>query len=93
VRRLLSWSLRCGVSAIPGPAESTVMLWHVENASPAFSSMRRPFFTRGCSHSLTTQLAGLLYPSGELSFIESVVLVNVEVAHFLVLGLAGGRRT
>src|SRR5882757_3464680 len=35
------------------------------------------------------QLAGLLHPSGELSFVDLVVLVDVEVAHFLLLGLAG----
>ena len=35
-------------------------------------------------------MAGLLHPSGELSFVELVVLVDVEVAHFLLLGLAGG---
>jgi hypothetical protein len=33
----------------------------------------------------------LLDPSGELRFVEPVVLVDVEVAHFLLLGLAGGR--
>jgi len=36
------------------------------------------------------QFAGLLHPSGELSFIELVVLVDVEVARVLALGLAGG---
>src|SRR5205823_5803540 len=45
------------------------------------------------SHSLAGQLAGLLHPSGELSFVELVVLVDVEVAHFLLLGLPGGDRT
>jgi hypothetical protein len=30
-------------------------------------------------------LAGLLHPSGELSFVELVVRMDVEVAHFLVL--------
>jgi hypothetical protein len=43
------------------------------------------------SEGFTRQLAGLLHPGGELSFVELVVLVDVEVAHFLVLGLAGGR--
>src|SRR5947208_9951536 len=45
-----------------------------------------------CSHPFAGQLAGLLHPGGELSFVELVVLVDVEVAHFLLLGLAGGDR-
>jgi hypothetical protein len=46
------------------------------------------------SQSFAGQLAGLLHPSGELSFVELLVLVDVEEAHFLLLGLAGrsGRR-
>ncbi len=47
----------------------------------------------GRSHSFAGQLAGLLHPSGELSFVELVVLVDVEVAHVLLLGRAGGDRT
>src|SRR5919106_4192108 len=47
----------------------------------------------GRSHSFAGQLAGLLHPGGELSFVELVVLVDVEVAHVLLLGLAGGKRT
>ena len=42
------------------------------------------------SQSFAGQLAGLLHPSGELSFVELLVLVDVEVAHFLLLALAGG---
>ena len=45
--------------------------------------------TGRCSHSFAEQLAGLLHPNGELSFVERIVLVDVEVAHFLLLGLAG----
>ena len=44
----------------------------------------------GRSHSFAGQLAGLLHPSGELSFVELVVLMDVEVARVLALGLAGG---
>src|SRR5216117_3722608 len=47
----------------------------------------------GRSHSFAGQLAGLLHPSGELSFVELVVLVDVEVARVLALGLAGGDGT
>src|SRR5262245_56050304 len=47
----------------------------------------------GRSQSFAGQLAGLLHPSGELGFVELVVLVDVEVAHFLLPGLAGGKRT
>src|SRR5712692_6852932 len=43
----------------------------------------------GRSHSFAGQLAGLLHPGGELSFVELVVLVDVEVARVLALGLAG----
>src|SRR4030081_3848130 len=46
----------------------------------------------GRSHSSAGQLAGLLHPSGELSFVELVVLMDVEVARVLALGLAGGNR-
>jgi hypothetical protein len=35
----------------------------------------------------------LLYPINELSFIELVVLVDVEIPHVLVLGLARRERT
>src|SRR6266852_8814410 len=45
------------------------------------------------SHSFAGQLAGLLHPSDELSFVELVVLMDVEVARVLALGLAGGDRT
>src|SRR6266852_9061680 len=45
------------------------------------------------SHSFAGQLAGLLHPSGELSFVELVVLMDVEVARVLALGLAWGDRT
>src|SRR6476620_2738695 len=44
------------------------------------------------SHSYTRQLAGLLHPGGELSFVEFGVLVDVEVADFLLLGFAGRER-
>src|SRR5262249_31411786 len=39
------------------------------------------------------QLAGLLHPSGELSLVELFVLVDVEVADVLVLGLTRWDRT
>jgi hypothetical protein len=41
-------------------------------------------------HSFARQLAGLLHPSGELSFVELVVHMDVETARVLTLGLAGG---
>lgn len=41
-----------------------------------------------CSHSLAGQSAGLLHPGGELSFVELVVLMDVQVTHFLLLGFA-----
>src|SRR5436305_1062258 len=47
----------------------------------------------GRSHSFAGQLAGLLHPGGDLRFVERVVLMDVEVAHFLLLGIARGERT
>src|SRR5947208_1538321 len=47
----------------------------------------------GRSHAFAGQLAGLLHPSGELSFVELVVLMDVEVARVLALGFARGDRT
>jgi len=44
----------------------------------------------GRSHAFAGQLAGLLHPSGEPSFVELVVLMDVEVARVLALGFAGG---
>jgi len=47
----------------------------------------------GGSHLFAGQLAGFLHPSGDLSFVELVVLVDVRIAHFFLLGLAGRDRT
>src|SRR5205823_9713495 len=44
------------------------------------------------SHSFAGQKARLLHPIGELSFVELVVLVDVEVAPVLALGLTGWDR-
>ena len=44
--------------------------------------------TPTASEDLTRQLAGLLHPVRELGLVELVVLVDVEVAHVLLLGLA-----
>ncbi len=35
----------------------------------------------------------MLHPGGELSFVELVVLMDVEIAYFLLLGPAGRDRT
>src|SRR5947207_13272363 len=45
------------------------------------------------SHSFAGQKARLLHPSGELRFVELVVLVDIEVAPLFALGLAGRDRT
>src|SRR5436190_15704446 len=50
------------------------------------------FFT-GRSHSFAGQLARLLHPTGELSFVKLVVRMDVEVARVLALGSAGRDRT
>src|SRR5262245_20966208 len=47
----------------------------------------------GRSHLFSGQSARLLHPSGELRFVNLIVLVNIEVAHFLLLGLARRDRT
>lgn len=44
--------------------------------------------TAYCSELFAAQLAGLFHPLGELNFVERVILVDVEVAHFFMLGLA-----
>ena len=44
----------------------------------AISRHRLTKRTDGRSHSFAGQLAGLLHPSGELSFVELVVLMDVE---------------
>jgi quinol monooxygenase YgiN len=46
----------------------------------------------GRLHSFAGQLAGLFHPSGELGFVE-LVLIDVEVAHVLVLGRSRRERT
>src|SRR5690606_14631318 len=43
-------------------------------------------------HPLARQAAGLLHPVEELRLVEGPVLVDVEVAHLGVLGLAGRHR-
>lgn len=45
-----------------------------------------------CSRQPAGQLAGLFYPTCELGFVEFVVFVDVEVADFFLLGLAGWDR-
>src|SRR5438270_2358 len=47
----------------------------------------------GRSHLSAGQLAGLLHPGGELSFIEQVILTDVEAARVLARGFAGRYRT
>src|SRR5262245_60950532 len=44
------------------------------------------------SHSFTGQLAGLLHPIDELRLAQLIVLVDIEIAHILLLGAAGGKR-
>src|SRR6476646_8027400 len=44
------------------------------------------------SHPLPRQFARLLHPIRELRLVKHFVLSDVEVAHFLLLGLAGRKR-
>src|SRR5687767_13777819 len=64
----------------------TVIAFAPGATGPAGATGRR-------SQSLAGQLTGLLHPGVELSFVEPFVLVDVKVAHLLVLGLAGWDRT
>jgi hypothetical protein len=75
------------------PSFSTIRIGNgLATFAAVFGARNAPSAPRtGRSHSFAGQLAGLLHPSGELSFVELVDLVDVEVAHFLLLGLAGGR--
>src|SRR5262245_11490417 len=72
---------------------------HTVGAGPRCSEVRRRLesshsgIRAGRSHSLAGQLAGLLHPSGELSFVDLVALVDVKVPHVLLLGLDGGEWT
>src|SRR4051794_1891622 len=45
------------------------------------------------SHFFAGQFAGLLHPGDDLSFVELVGFVNVEVAHFFLLRFAGRHGT
>jgi hypothetical protein len=58
--------------------------------SITFSSQKAPIAEKYVG---SRQSAALLHPTGELSFVEFVVLVDVEVARVLALGLAGRDRT
>jgi hypothetical protein len=76
------------------------ILFFLKRAAPSFlfpgrsgDRSRHTHVHTASSHSFAGQLAGSLHPGGELSFVEQVVLMDVEVAHFLLPGLAGGDRT
>ena len=74
-----SFALRRPIGLVTSASDGTV--------SPSARDLRT-----GRSQSFAGQLAGLLHPTNELSFVELLILADVEVAHFLVLGLAGGKR-
>jgi hypothetical protein len=63
------------------------------NGRPRSLRRSRTHLATSRSHSCAGQLAGLLHPGGELSFVELVVFVDVEVAHVLVLGRSRRERT
>src|SRR5262245_19164260 len=61
---------------------------------PPRQRLVRTLAPRTCfSQAFTGHLAGLLHPIGELRFVELIVLVDIEVAHFLLFGLAWRERT
>ena len=45
------------------------------------------------SHFLAGQFIRLLHPIGDLRFVKLIVLVDVKIAHILLLGLTGWERT
>src|SRR5438874_626558 len=66
----------------------TIRAWIGGLGADVLATIHATHVAPAANHSFAAQLAGLLHPSGELSFVELVVLVVVEVAHFLLLGLA-----
>src|SRR5262245_36789477 len=100
--------VRIRASVSPRQSLSSLILASIsrEGESPPFPSVAPLVFffmvvvaffiivpRTGRSHSFAGQLARLLYPAGELSFVELVVLMDVEVALVLARGLAGRDRT
>src|SRR5438445_6009636 len=94
---------RTRASISPRQSSSSLILASIsrEGESPAFSSVAPLFvffmvlllsswsLSPGRSHSFAGQLTGLLHPGGELSFVELIVLMDVEVAGVPALGLTG----
>ena len=89
-----SWREPCSrwSGRVPSVMRTEGLLRGVPAADPPVAGNTRVRRHRA-SEDFPRQLAGLLHPRGELSFVEPVVLTDVEVAHFLVLGLAGRERT
>src|SRR5687768_6064091 len=89
---------RTRASVSPRQSPSSLIRASISSAGefPPFASFEplvASFMVVLRSHSFAGQLAGLLHPSGELSFVDPVVLVDVVVARVLAFGLAGGDRT
>src|SRR5262245_21329348 len=105
---LMSPRIRASVSPRQSSSSSTRASISREGDSPRLPSFAPLFvffmvvaaffmFAQGTvpfclSHSFAGQSAGLLHPSGKLSVVERVILVDVEVACVLALGLAGRDR-
>src|SRR5439155_6111088 len=86
-RRPRPWALN-SAPAVSSPRPSWacgLMTWHPFTPRTHIATSR--------SHSFPGQLAGLVHPSGELSFVELVVLMDVEVARVLALGRSRRDRT
>src|SRR6266849_3572867 len=87
--------VRCAIESEKKPCRAhrlTVYRRERSGKDPAHAYATHAAYT-GRSHAFARQLAGLLHPSGELSFVELVVFMDVEVARVLALGLAGRDRT
>src|SRR5262249_24884669 len=90
--RLASAARRSLAIDAPGGCSNSASGAAVPEKRAFWDIAMRSHLAPGRSHSFAGQLARLHHPIGELSFVELVVLVDVEVAHFLLLRLAGGER-
>src|SRR5262245_53526152 len=92
---------RTRASVSPRQSPSFLMRASISRAgdSPSFASVAALFFAVAffmvvvtSSQSLAWQFTGLLHPVGKLGFVE-LALMDVEIAHVVVFGLAGRDRS
>ena len=81
-----------GARSSPPPSRSSAPRGAVSSGEWLLGLAHAAHLATSRSHAFAGQFARLLHPGGELSFVELVVLVDVEVAHVLLLGRAGRDR-